>query len=44
LNYRFIAQAIGDLNYTGYISHEYSPAQGHDPIETLKKAMAIIEG
>ena len=44
LNYRFIAQAIADLNYTGYISHEYSPAQGHEPIETLKKAMAIIEG
>jgi hydroxypyruvate isomerase len=44
LNYRFIAQAIADLGYTGYISHEYSPAQGHEPIETLKKAMAIIEG
>jgi len=44
LNYRFIAQAIGELNYTGYISHEYSPTQGHDPVETLKKAMAIIEG
>ena len=44
LNYRFIAQAIADLGYKGYISHEYSPAQGHEPIETLKKAMAIIEG
>ena len=35
LNYRFIAQAIADLNYTGYISHEYSPAQGHEPIAVL---------
>jgi hydroxypyruvate isomerase len=41
LNYRFIAQAIGDLNFTGFISHEYSPAPGHDPIATLKKAIEI---
>jgi hydroxypyruvate isomerase len=41
LNYRFIAQAIADLNYTGFISHEYSPAQGHDPIATLNKAIEI---
>ena len=38
LNYRFIAQAIADLDYTGYISHEYSPAQGHDPIATLEQS------
>jgi hydroxypyruvate isomerase len=43
LNYGFIAQAIAELNYTGYISHEYSPAQGHEPIATLKKAMEIID-
>jgi hydroxypyruvate isomerase len=43
LNYRFIAQAIGDLNYTGFISHEYSPAQGHDPIATLNKAIEICD-
>jgi hydroxypyruvate isomerase len=43
LNYRFIAQSIGDLNYTGFISHEYSPAPGHDPIATLKKAIEICE-
>ena len=41
LNYRFVAQAIADLNYTGFISHEYSPAPGHDPIATLKKAIEI---
>jgi hydroxypyruvate isomerase len=43
LNYRFIAQAIGDLNYTGYISHEYSPARGHEPIATLEKAIEICD-
>ena len=25
LNYRFIAQAIADLGFTGFVSHEYSP-------------------
>jgi hydroxypyruvate isomerase len=43
LNYHFIAQAIAELNYTGFISHEYSPAQGHDPIATLNKAMEICD-
>jgi hydroxypyruvate isomerase len=43
LNYHFIAQAIADLGFTGFIAHEYSPAQGHDPIATLDKAMGICE-
>jgi hydroxypyruvate isomerase len=43
LNYRFVAQAIAELNYTGFISHEYSPAQGHDPIATLNKAIEICD-
>jgi len=42
LNYHFVAQAIADLNYTGYVAHEYSPAQGRDPMESLKQAMAIM--
>jgi len=41
LNYHFIMQAIADLGYEGYVSHEYSPAMGHEPIETLKKAIDI---
>jgi hydroxypyruvate isomerase len=43
LNYRFIAKAIADLGYTGFIAHEYSPAQGHEPIATLNKAMEICD-
>ncbi len=43
LNYRFIAQAIADLGFAGFIAHEYSPAQGHDPVETLNKAMQICD-
>ncbi len=43
INYRFVAQAIADLGYTGYISHEYSPAPGHEPIATLEKAIEICD-
>lgn len=43
LNYRFIAKAIADLGFTGFIAHEYSPDQGHDPVATLNKAMEICD-
>ena len=43
LNYHFIAQAIADLGYTGYVAHEYSPAQGRDAIASLNQAMQIFE-
>jgi hydroxypyruvate isomerase len=43
LNYRFIAQAIADLGFTGFIAHEYSPAPGHEPIATLNRAMEICD-
>lgn len=43
LNYHFIAGAIGDLGYTGYITHEYSPAPGHEPIAVLEKAIEICD-
>lgn len=43
LNYRFIAQAIVDLNFGGYLAHEYTPAEGHDPIATLNRALEICD-
>jgi hydroxypyruvate isomerase len=43
LNYRFIMQAIAELGYSGFVSHEYAPTQGHDPIETLNKAIEICD-
>jgi len=43
LNYRFIAQAIAELGYTGYVAHEYTPAPGHDPVASLKRALEIFE-
>jgi hydroxypyruvate isomerase len=43
LNYRFVMQAIADLGYTGFVSHEYSPSPGHDPLAELVKAMQICD-
>ena len=43
LNYRFVAQAIADLGFTGYVAHEYSPAQGRDPVKSLEQAMQIFD-
>jgi sugar phosphate isomerase/epimerase len=43
LNYRFIAQAIADLKFTGFVTHEWSPAPGNDPIASIKKALAIMD-
>jgi hydroxypyruvate isomerase len=43
LNYRFVAQTIVDLGFTGFLSHEYSPSPGHDPIATLNKALEICD-
>jgi hydroxypyruvate isomerase len=43
LNYHFIAQAIADLNFTGYVAHEYTPTRGKDPIASLTQAMKIMQ-
>jgi hydroxypyruvate isomerase len=43
LNYRFVMQAIADLGYTGFVSHEYSPSDGHDPMAELTKAIKICD-
>jgi hydroxypyruvate isomerase len=42
LNYRFIARVIADLGFTGFVCHEYDPAPGHDPIESLEKTFALV--
>jgi hydroxypyruvate isomerase len=39
LNYRPIAQAIADLNYTGYFSHEFQPLR--DPLASLEQAVEL---
>jgi hydroxypyruvate isomerase len=40
LNYRFIATVIADLGFSGFVCHEYDPAPGHDPIQSLENVFA----
>ena len=42
LNYRFIANAIADLGYTGFVGHEHRPGPGHDPIRSLEQCFEIM--
>jgi len=41
LNYHFVMKAIADLNYTGFVTHEYSPTMGHDALAELDRAIEI---
>jgi hydroxypyruvate isomerase len=43
LNYRFVAQTIVDLGYTGYIAHEYRPSPGRDAVKSLEAGMDILD-
>ena len=42
LNYHYIAQTIADLNYTGYIAHEYRPSPDRDYVKSLEQAVKIM--
>jgi hydroxypyruvate isomerase len=42
LNYRFIANAIADLGYTGFVAHEYRPGAGRDPLKSLEQCFEIM--
>ena len=42
LNYRFIANAIADTGYAGFIAHEWRPAMGSDPVKSLERCFEIM--
>jgi hydroxypyruvate isomerase len=42
LNYRFIANAIADLGFTGFVAHEYRPGPGRDAIKSLEQCFEIM--
>jgi hydroxypyruvate isomerase len=42
VNFRFVANAIADLGYTGFIAHEYRPSAGRDPVKDLEAAFEIL--
>jgi hydroxypyruvate isomerase len=43
MNYRYIAEVIASLPFTGYVSHEWRPTPGRDPIRSIEEALAIMD-
>jgi hydroxypyruvate isomerase len=43
MNYRYIAEVIAALPYEGYVSHEWRPSPGRDPIRSIEEALAIMD-
>jgi Hydroxypyruvate isomerase len=41
MNYRGIVKAIADLNFTGFVAHEYSPLG--DPLKSLETTLAMFD-
>lgn len=39
----FIMKVIADMGFTDYVSHEYTPAPGMDPIASLEKCIRICD-
>jgi hydroxypyruvate isomerase len=42
LNYRFIANAIAESGYNGFVAHEHRPGPGRDPIKSLEQCFEIM--
>ena len=42
LNYRFIANAIADSGYAGFVAHEHRPGPGRDAVKSLEQVFTIM--
>ena len=43
INYRYLAEVIASLDYQGYVSHEWRPSAGKDPLNAIETAMNIMD-
>ena len=43
MNYRYIAEVIADTPFTGYVSHEWRPTPGRDPLRSIAEALDIMD-
>ena len=43
LNYRFVMEQIAALGFTGFVTHEYTPKAGSDPVGVLAQAIALCD-
>ena len=42
IDYRFIAREIADMGYTGFVSQEYTPAPGRNPLISMAIGYDIL--
>lgn len=42
LNYHFIAGAIADTGYTGFVAHEWRPRKGNESVKSLERCFEIL--
>jgi hydroxypyruvate isomerase len=42
LNYRFIAQEIANMDYEGFVAHEWRPGPGRNPLVSLATCFEIL--
>jgi hydroxypyruvate isomerase len=42
LDYRTIASTIADLNFKGFVTHEWSPSPGSDVEDDLRRSMKLV--
>jgi hydroxypyruvate isomerase len=42
LDYRYIAQNIANLGFTGFVTHEWSPSKGSDVAVDLRKSVELM--
>ncbi len=43
INYQYLAEVIAELDYDGYVSHEWRPSAGRDPLEAIAESMDILD-
>lgn len=43
VNFHYVAEVIASLDYDGYISHEWRPAPGRDPMQSIEECLSILD-
>ena len=43
VNWRYVASVIAELKYDGYLSHEWRPSPGRDPLRSIEQCLEIMD-
>lgn len=44
LNYQYLGNVLADAGFAGVIAHEWIPSPGHDILQTIPRAIALLNG